>query len=82
MCGVSMSFIGHIERGSRIMSLDTFIRLCRVLDASADELLWDSIKVSDCRMQQMLDNAESGNPKNYELYVRIMESVAEVMTRA
>lgn len=80
-CGVSMSFIGHIERGSRIMSMETFITLCDVLDSGADELLWDTKKVSDCKMQRILDNAESGNPKNYDLYVRIMESVAEVITR-
>ncbi len=24
-CGISMSFLGHIERGTRIMSMDTFI---------------------------------------------------------
>jgi len=81
MCGVSMSFIGHIERGSRIMSMDTFIKLCDVLDVSADGLLWDTVKVSDCNMQRMLDTAESGSPKNYGLYVQIMESVAEVMSR-
>ena len=23
-CGISMSFLGHIERGSRIMSMETF----------------------------------------------------------
>jgi len=80
-CGVSMSFIGHIERGSRIMSMDTFITLCDVLDVGADEILWDTVKVSDCKMQRMLDTAESASPKNYDLYVRIMESVAEVMSR-
>jgi len=80
-CGVSMSFIGHIERGSRVMSMETFITLCDVLDVSADGLLWDTVKVSDCNMQRMLDTAETGSPQNYELYVRIMESVAEVMSR-
>jgi len=80
-CNVSMSFIGHIERGSRMMSMDTFITICTVLDASADSLLWDTVKVSDCNMQRMLDSAESGNPGNYKLYVQIMESVAEVMSQ-
>ena len=39
-CGISMSFLGHIERGTRIMSLDTFVSLCSALDVAADELLW------------------------------------------
>jgi len=81
-CGISMAFVGHIERGSRIMSMDTFIKICEVLDVSADELLWDTVKVSDCNMQRMLDTAEAENPENYKLYVRIMESVADVMSQA
>ena len=39
-CGISMSFLGHIERGSRIMSMETFANICTALDSGADELLW------------------------------------------
>ncbi len=39
-CGISMSFLGHIERGTRIMSMETFVNICAALDAGADELLW------------------------------------------
>ena len=28
-CGISMSFLGHIERGTRIMSLETFVKIGR-----------------------------------------------------
>ncbi len=34
-CGISMSFLGHIERGSRIMSLETFVNICGALEAGA-----------------------------------------------
>lgn len=37
--GVSASFLGHIERGSRVASIETLVSLCRVLDVSADYLL-------------------------------------------
>ena len=33
-CGISMSFLGHIERGTRIMSLETFASICTVLDTN------------------------------------------------
>lgn len=36
---ISASFMGHIERGTRVMSLDTLWRLCVVLNMSADVLL-------------------------------------------
>jgi len=37
--GRSTSFIGHVERGSRIASLDTFQSICYALDISADYVL-------------------------------------------
>lgn len=46
-CGISMSFLGHIERGSRIMSMETFVNICDALDAGADELLWGVTAPSD-----------------------------------
>ena len=46
-CGISMSFLGHIERGSRIMSMETFANICMALDAGADELLWGVAGPSD-----------------------------------
>ncbi len=46
-CGISMSFLGHIERGTRIMSMETFANICGALDAGADELLWGVANPSD-----------------------------------
>lgn len=39
-CGISLNFMGHIERGTRKMSMDTFVSLCRELETDADALLW------------------------------------------
>ena len=30
--GISISFMGHIERGTRVSSVDTLARLCQVLE--------------------------------------------------
>ena len=37
--GMSTSFIGHIERGTRIASLETLVRLSDVLNVSLDVLV-------------------------------------------
>ena len=37
--GISLSFLGHIERGSRVASLETVLLLSRALDSSVDALL-------------------------------------------
>lgn len=38
-CSMSTAFCGHIERGTRVPSLDTLARLCIALDVSADMIL-------------------------------------------
>ncbi len=37
--GISAPFLGHIERGSRVASLETFVQLCRVLRITPNEAL-------------------------------------------
>ncbi len=41
---ISLSFLGHIERGTRKASLETLVALANVLDVSMDELLLGSLK--------------------------------------
>jgi transcriptional regulator with XRE-family HTH domain len=41
--GVSCSFIGHIERGSRKLSLETLVHISDALNISCDALLQDSL---------------------------------------
>ena len=37
--GISTSFIGHIERGTRITSLETMVGLAQVLEVSLDQMV-------------------------------------------
>ena len=37
--GISLSFLGHIERGTRKMSLETFVALCCALECSPNDLI-------------------------------------------
>ena len=37
--GISPAFVGHIERGTRVLSVQTLYSLARALDCSADYLL-------------------------------------------
>lgn len=49
--GISMSFLGHIERGSRIMSIETFVGICEALGVGADDLLWGIAHPSELLLQ-------------------------------
>lgn len=90
-CGISMSFLGHIERGTRIMSLETFVSICAALDAAADELLWGVAHASDAVLDLWQAPKKDAAAKSvsgkkdvdsYSMYIRIMKSVAEIMNEA
>lgn len=78
-CGISMSFIGHIERGTRIMSLDTFAKVCMSLGVDADGLLWGTADFPGHRLADMWGHPGEDGLGNYAMYVRIMESVADIL---
>ncbi len=44
--GVSASFMGHIERGSRIASIETLMKICAVLNVTPNELLSDEVLIA------------------------------------
>lgn len=87
--GICMSFLGHIERGSRIMSLETFVNICTALEADADELLWGEAHPSNA-IRDMWNPSKKPAGKtsgtkdadSYSMYIRIMKSVAEIMNEA
>lgn len=43
MSDISLSFLGHVERGSRKASLETIVSLCNALQISPTKLLQDSL---------------------------------------
>lgn len=79
-CSISTSFMGHIERGTRIMSLDTFVNICGVLEVDADELLWGVPHPSDAMLLNLWDQTKKEGADGYAMYVRIMRSVAEIIS--
>ena len=81
-CGISMNFIGHIERGTKKMSLDTFTNICRKLETGADTLLWGNTQLSEEIMKDLWMQPEKKESDSYALYIRIMKSVAEIMNEA
>ncbi|MBQ8159885.1 MAG: helix-turn-helix transcriptional regulator [Clostridia bacterium] len=54
--GISSSFLGHIERGTRAVSVDTLVALCNVLSVRADYLLGASLTNFDsCCPEGLMD---------------------------
>ena len=64
--GISVSFLGHIERGTRIPSLETIARLSLALNCSTDYLLLgarltesDHVNMAIERVQECLMDLQS-----------------------
>ncbi len=56
-CGMSVSSVEQIERGTSILNLDKLVNLCKVLDIGADELLWGMMHISNA-VPEMWNNLE------------------------
>ena len=80
-CGLSVSFIGHIERGGRKMSLETLITLCEVLDMSADYLLMDEMPENDMVLPKILSEAKKKGAFNYSKFITIVKALAEIIDK-
>ena len=81
-CGISMNFVGNIERGTKKMSMDTFAVLCRELETDADALLWGVVQSPDAVVRNMWKHPVNADSDSYSTYIRIMKSVADIMNGA
>ncbi len=49
-CGISASFLGHIERGTRVASIETLVGLCNLLQVTPQYLLSASLNTFEPHM--------------------------------
>lgn len=68
---ISLSFLGHIERGSRKASLETIVSICNVLKVSPTVLLQDSIDAN--LLDIKLPTSEAKRTMLREITNRILE---------
>lgn len=77
ICDISTGFLGHIERGTRKLSLDTLFCIAMALNVSLDYLLIDSSDKSDNFLQQITSAAFSKNPAAYNTFRKTVKILAE-----
>lgn len=51
---LSASFIGHVERGTRISSLETLMKLCHVLQVTPNDLLQEEKLLSELTLPEQI----------------------------
>ncbi len=74
-CDISTSHIGHIERGSRILSVEVLFKISLTLHVSIDYLLFDSIPSNDdlfTSLSAVLQNKDKAKVKTFMTAVRAL----------
>lgn len=81
LCGISPSFYSNIERGVKIMSMETFASICKAFSISADYLLCDELVMTDEIIMNILSNVKKNGNAQYEKYVKAIKALALVADR-
>lgn len=77
ICDISTGFLGHIEKGTRKLSLDTLFRIANALDASIDMLLLDSSSDNDNFFKMTDFAARKAGPEAYSRFKKTVGLIAE-----
>lgn len=78
--GLSPNYLGDIERGKKLPSMATFIRLVNELDISADELLKDQVKRADYLVDaEVSSKLNQMSPRQRTAVLKILDSILETL---
>lgn len=74
ICELSAAHIGHIERGTRILSVDVLFRIAQALGVSMDYLLFDSVENDNIlnSIAPILKNTDKDKVANFLNAVRVL----------
>ncbi len=78
MCNISSSFMGHIERGTRKMSLETFVSISNALHVSTDYLLYSQSPNTDAVVSSIIETVRRNNEAQFDKYITIIRALAEI----
>ena len=75
-CDLSASFLGHIERGTRKLSLETFAALCSVLNLTPDYLLSTQTDDSANTFVVDLDGLNTDDELKKQRFIHAVQALA------
>lgn len=76
-CSLSTSYIGHIERGSRTLSVDTLFRIVKVLNVSMDYLTSDSVENDKSLFINIESSLKNKDKKKVASYMKTIKILAD-----
>lgn len=76
-CDLSTAHIGHIERGTRALSIESLITISEVLNVSTDYLLLDISNSADKKLSGILNAINNVNNDKYKRLYSVVKILAE-----
>lgn len=76
-CSLSCAFVGHIERGTRIPSLETLVAISEVLSVSLDGLVLDSRSSLDAAMLAISSTLKGKDPQKLKRFLSTVKAMAD-----
>ena len=77
LCGLSAAHIGHIERGTRIPSLETVYSISCVLDVGVDRLLFDSLRGRGGTLEGILASLKGKDEAKVRIFLAAVKALAD-----
>lgn len=77
ICDLSTAHIGHIERGTRALSIESLITLSQVLNVSTDYLLLDISSAHNNRLTGVFNAVSNTNNTQLEKFYSVIKILAE-----
>jgi transcriptional regulator with XRE-family HTH domain len=77
ICELSTAHVGHIERGTRIPSLDTLFRIAQALNVSMDYLIFDSIAPEESLFTSLDSIPKNKDKRKVKTFLTVVRSIAD-----
>lgn len=76
-CNLSTAHIGHIERGTRALSIESLITISNILDVSTDYLLLDVSNNANKNILNIFNTLNHINENKYDTFYSVVKILAE-----
>lgn len=78
LTGISDSFMGHIERGGRTLSIETLVKLANALNLSIEYIVCGKYNYQpDMLPSEIYDALDRLNDRQRKIFLSIMRTLAE-----
>lgn len=81
LCDLSTAHIGHVERGSRALSIETLVKIAMVLEISTDYILLDIVTDKDMNFEKITVAIGEYPQEHIDRFYNIIKILADNIER-